>query len=138
MRRQRYRVAGGSSCKSGRPAAAAILSAYATDAGSAWRLPERLCGLYTEGECEVLADALHSLTGRPVVVVVDAGGIAGWVHAGVQSPSGRVFDAGGHHDPTDWLTARAPWDDAYEIDLGRYDSALVDALPRPAWSVTLW
>jgi hypothetical protein len=112
-------------------AAAALLSLYSTDPSSPWQLPEHLRELYTEGECEALADALHALTGWPVVVVGDAGGIAGWVHAGVRSPTGQVFDAEGPHDPTDWLTAWAPWVDAYGNDLDSYDPALVDVMPRP-------
>lgn len=73
-------------------------------------LQDRLIG----GECDVLADALHALTGWPVVVVGDGhAGQVGWVHAGVQSPEGLIVDALGRHEPLDWLDCWAPVVDAY-------------------------
>lgn len=113
-------------------AAATVLTVHADAPCRTCRLPDRLSEFYTEGACEAFADAMHALTGWPVVLVGDAGGIAGWVHAGVQSPTGQVFDAEGHHDPSDWLTSWAPWVDAYGDDLDGYDPALVDIIPRRA------
>lgn len=113
-------------------AAAEVLDAHSDPACLGPGLPERLREVYTEGECELLADALHALTKWPVVVVGDAGGVVGWVHAGVQSPTGQILDADGCHDPSDWLTAWAPWVDAYGDVLEGYDPELVDVIPRPA------
>jgi len=113
-------------------AAAVVLNAHSDPTHLGPGLPERLREVYTEGECELLADALHALTGWPVVVIGDNGGVAGWVHAGVQSPTGLILDADGCHDPSDWLTAWAPWVDAYGEDLDGYDPELVDVIPRPA------
>lgn len=59
---------------------------------------------FTEGSCGELAKALHERTGWPIVLVADGtDGPAGWVHAAVQSPDGRVLDVMGWHDPDVWL-----------------------------------
>lgn len=70
--------------------------------GPGGRLPEYLRELYTQGGCEELADAMHETTGWPVVVVGDRGGVVGWVHAGVEVPSGEILDAAGRHSPEEW------------------------------------
>lgn len=81
---------------------------------------------FTEGECDLLSDALHAVTGWPVVAVGDGdGGVVGWVHAGVQMPSGNILDARGAHDPLAWLDDWAPFVDAYGEDLEGYDAERV-------------
>ena len=86
-------------------------------------MPEDLRARFTGGECDVLSDALHALTGWPVVVIGDGdGGCVGWVHAGVQAPSGVIVDADGHHHPTQWLDCWAPVVDAYGEDVPEFSS----------------
>lgn len=78
------------------------------------RLSRVLQDRFIGGECDVLSDALHALTGWPVVVVGDGdAGQVGWVHAGVQSPEGLILDAVGRYQPSDWLDCWAPVVDAY-------------------------
>ncbi|ACZ20259.1 hypothetical protein Sked_02900 [Sanguibacter keddieii DSM 10542] len=82
---------------------------------------------FTEGECDLLSDALHEVTGLPVVAVGDGdGGVVGWVHAGVRMPSGDILDARGAHDPLTWLDDWAPFVDAYGEDLEGYDAESVE------------
>ena len=111
-------------------AATALLGDDRDALGNAGRLPGPLRDYYTQGACEDLADAMHALTGWPVVLVADRGGIAGWVHAGVQAPTGVIFDADGRHDPLDWLDTWALWVDAYGEGLEGFDPALVDVVAR--------
>lgn len=98
--------------------------------GPGGRLPEYLREFYTYGGCEELADAMHEITGWPVVVVGDRGGVVGWVHAGVQVPSGEILDAGGRHSPEEWLESWVVWVDAYGEGVKGYDPDLVDVIPR--------
>lgn len=82
---------------------------------------------FTKGECDLLSDALHEVTGWPVVAVGDGeGGVVGWVHAGVRMPSGDILDARGAHDPLAWLDDWAPFVDAYGEDLEGYDAESVE------------
>lgn len=91
---------------------------------------------FTEGECDLLSDALHEVTGWPVVAVGDGdGGVVGWVHAGVRMPSGDILDARGAHDPMTWLDDWAPFVDAYGEDLEGYnaESAEVSSAEIYGW-----
>lgn len=82
---------------------------------------------FTEGECDLLSDALYEVTGWPVVAVGDGdGGVVGWVRAGVRMPSGDILDARGAHDPMTWLDDWAPFVDAYGEDLEGYDAESVE------------
>lgn len=82
---------------------------------------------FTEGECDLLSDALREVTGWPVVAVGDGdGGVVGWVHAGVRMPSGDILDARGAHDTLTWLDDWAPFVDAYGEDLEGYDAENVE------------
>lgn len=82
---------------------------------------------FTEGECDLLSDALHEVTGWPVVVVGDGGGgVVGWVHAGVRMPSGNILDARGTHDALAWLDDWAPFVDVYGEGLEAYDAESVE------------
>lgn len=120
----------GDRCLLALAAAIAILEADRAAPGSGRGLPEALRDYYTEGACEDLADALHFLTGWPVAVIGDMGGVAGWVHAGVQAPNGDILDADGRHERWDWLDSWAPWVDAYGEALEGYDPEMVDIVPR--------
>lgn len=111
---------------------ATVLACIAGD-GS---LPEDLRSRFTEGDCGVLADALHVFTGWPVVVVGDGGsGCVGWVHAGVRAPSGVIVDANGHHDAQQWLADWAPFVDAYGDGVHEYcsDAVSIDAAEVYGW-----
>lgn len=111
-------------------AARAILAAETTngpDSSRASVLSLALEERFTEGECDLLSDALHELTGWPVVAVGDGdGGVVGWVHAGVRMPSGDILDARGAHDPLIWLDDWAHFVDAYGEDLEGYDAENVE------------
>jgi len=107
-------------------AARAILAAETAsgpNTSSASALSLALEERFTEGECDLLSDALHEVTGWPVVAVGDGDcGVVGWVHAGVRMPSGDILDARGAHDPLTWLDDWAPFVDAYGEDLEGYDA----------------
>jgi hypothetical protein len=111
-------------------AARAILAGETSDglrASEARPLSLALEERFTEGECDLLSDALHEVTDWPVVAVGDGdGGVVGWVHAGVQMPSGDILDARGAHDPLMWLDDWAPFVDAYGEDLEGYDAENVE------------
>ncbi|MBF0724044.1 hypothetical protein [Sanguibacter inulinus] len=111
-------------------AAHAILAARTAsppNASGASALSPELEERFTEGECDLLSDALHEVTGWPVVAVGDGdGGVVGWVHAGVRMPSGDILDARGAHGPLTWLDDWAPFVDAYGEDLEGYDAEIVE------------
>lgn len=111
-------------------AARAILAADAAYRRNTSRRPPLNPALeerFTEGECDLLSDALHELTGWPVVAVGDGdGGVVGWVHAGVRMPSGDILDARGAHDPLTWLDDWAHFVDAYGEHLEGYDAENVE------------
>ena len=107
----------------------AVETANASDTSGASALCPALEERFTEGECDLLSDALHEITGWPVVAVGDGdgdGGVVGWVHAGVRMPSGDILDARGAHDPLTWLDDWAPFVDACGEDLEGYDAERVE------------
>lgn len=110
-------------------AARAILAATANGRNTS-RAPALCPALeerFTGGECDLLSDVLHEVTGWPVVAVGDGdGGVVGWVHAGARMPSGDILDARGAHDPLTWLDDWAPLVDAYSEDLEGYDAETVE------------
>lgn len=53
--------------------------------------------LFSEGDCNVLAEAIAARTGWPVVVVHAPGRPDLWSHAAVRHPSGRYVDVCGIH-----------------------------------------
>lgn len=105
----------------------AVVTINGPNTSEAFPLSLALEERFTEGECDLLSDALHEVTGWPVVAVGDGdGGVAGWVHAGVRMPSGDILDARGAHEPLTWLDDWAPFVDAYGEDLEGYDAENVE------------
>lgn len=85
---------------------------------------------FTQGDCHILARALHIRTGWPIGVTVERDGK--WHgHAFIVCPDGRALDVNGLSDPdhltdeydgyrwveTDWATLRSVWGGA---DWGRH------------------
>ncbi len=68
-----------------------------------FEFPAEVVEAFTDGDCALLAVALHDLTGYPLVTASSELDDRQWYHAGVLLPSGGVLDIRGVSSVTVWL-----------------------------------
>lgn len=99
---------------------------------------------YTEGDCWMLARAMHKLTGWPIwwIGSEKLGETEGWCHVAVETPDGEMLDVTGAKSKEDfkkyWLKSAIKWryvDSYEELEVApvRNFRKMVKGMP-PVWT----